>query len=226
MKNLEAMKSEIRSIEEKIKSTDQQIEQMQKEISGSGWQDDEIRNSLRTLQDDRQMLENVLREKRESLSELEDKAERNRKLERIKELAEEAEKKYEASYVKLLHQIDQFLASKIPELVKIQGQWEKKSFEFNRLADSIAPGFTLGSSRHLSISGRGDELTSRQFIEELEADGVNLDAVLSGTAIGRYYYTHVRRPVNTDGLHFSEAIEKMKQQRNIPELMELEPETE
>lgn len=221
---IENLKNDIGSIQEKINSIDEQIDRKRKEISDSGWENDDARKFLRTLKDDRQLLESVLEEKRESLTVLEKQEERNRNIETLKELAEQAVEMQER-YKKLLHEIDEFLTSKIPNLVNVQARWRKIGSEFNSIADQIEKGFKLSTSHNLSVNGRREELTSKKLIAELESDGVVLDAVLSETAISHRYFNHTRPALKTDELNFIQAIHEMKRQRNIAELMEREPET-
>lgn len=222
IKNLE---DEIISLEEKINSIDKQLSSIRRDISESGWQDDQARNRLRTLKDDRHILESVLKEKRETLSDLQKQAERNAKIEELKELAEQA-MEMQDQYKELLIEIDKFLASKIPKLVKVQSDWKQIGWKFNNLADNLEKGFKWATSRHLSVDGRQDELTSQKLIDDLEADGVDLNAVLSETAISHRNYNHLRKGVDTSEMYFIMAIYEMMKQRNIAELMERKPETE
>lgn len=224
MKDIKNFQNEIISIEERINSIDEQLDSTRKEISESGWGDAQLRDKLRTLKDDRNILETVLEEKRETLAELEKQFEREQKIEELKDLAKDA-KVMQENYSDLLNEIDDFLASKIPELVKVHGSWKKIGMRFNRIADGMNKGFKWATSRHLSVNDRLDEKTSDKLIEELEATGVDLDAVLSETALNHKNYNHLRRGVNTDSLNFIMAIYDMMNQRNIPELMEREPET-
>lgn len=224
MKDIKNFQNEIISIEERINSIEEQIENSRKDISGSGWNDDQARDRLRTLKDDKSILETVLSEKRESLAELQSEAERSAKIEELKELAEQAVEMQD-QYKHLLIEIDKFLALKIPQLVKLHADWKQIGMRFNSIADGLDKGFKWATSRHLSVDGRRDELTSEKLIAELEETGVDLDAVLSETALSHKNYNHLRKGVKTDDLYFIMAIWEMMKQRNIADLMDREPET-
>lgn len=224
-KQLKKIKDELATIEERRKTVSNELSELKQGML-SEWDNPEARAELKALKSDKDILDEVIQEKKELIQDLEEQLTleeeqeaAEKQFQNLCDLATEAEQ-FESKYREQFKELDKVLKEKILSLITVRSKWKQKATEFMSTADKMGRGFRQTTHFSLTKAGKTDEIGRDQLIEALEDEGVNLDAAMSNFVLNSEYYSLTRSSKSLEKLAFNEAIIQMTKQRNIPALKE------